>query len=160
MRDEMRPESDQSNSQSNSNDNNYLLTQSCRIVMAAIYSFIDNEIEDSAQFNLIAFHLQECEPCAIRTEIERKQINLLRNLLTRSCNEVTPDDLEDRIVIEIHALAARMQTPGFFQSAFYESSIQPTSSIISQYRKTEIFIDGETTIEIEESHEIHREFPL
>jgi anti-sigma factor RsiW len=127
----------------------------CRAVMASIHPFIDNQIEDSALFNAIAFHLQGCPDCAIRTERERKQITLLRELLTRSCVEITPDALEEQIVNEIRSLAARMQAPGFFGLAG-----AGTTQIYSQYQRTEITIDGEMTIEIEESHEIRRDFPF
>lgn len=126
---------------------------SCRAVMASIHPFIDNQIEDSALFNAIAFHLQGCPDCAIRTERERKQIAILRELLTRSCIETTPESLEEQIVMQIRSLAARMQVPGFLPLA-------GTTQFYSQYQRTEITIDGETTIEIEESHEIRRDFPF
>jgi hypothetical protein len=93
--------------------------------------------------------------CAIRTERERRQISILRDLLTRSCVETTPESLEEEIVMQIRSLAARMQTPGFFGVAG-----AGTTQIFSQYQRTEITIDGETTIEIEESHEIRRDFPF
>lgn len=124
----------------------------CRTVMAAIHPFIDNEIEDSAVFNAIAFHLQSCPACAERTERERRQITMLRELLSRSCVEVTPEELEHRIILQIQGIAAQMQAPGFFE--------RTTTQIFTQYRKTEITIDGETTIEIEESREIRRDFPF
>lgn len=127
----------------------------CRAVMASIHPFIDNQIEDSALFNAIAFHLQGCPDCAIRTERERRQITLLRELLTRSCVETTPQSLEEEIVMQIRSLAARMQVPGFFGVGGVG-----TTQIFSQYQRTEITIDGETTIEIEESHEIRRDFPF
>jgi hypothetical protein len=57
--------------------------------------------------------------------------------------------------MQIRSLAARMQTPGFFGVAG-----AGTTQIFSQYQRTEITIDGETTIEIEESHEIRRDFPF
>jgi len=128
---------------------------SCRAVMASIHPFIDNQIEDSALFNAIAFHLQGCPDCAMRTERERKQITILRELLTRSCVETTPESLEEQIIMQIRSLAARMQAPGFFGFAG-----AGTTQIFSQYQRTEITIDGETTIEIEESHEIRRDFPF
>ena len=128
---------------------------SCRAVMASIHPFIDNQIEDSALFNAIAFHLQSCPDCAMRTERERKQIAILRELLTRSCVETTPESLEEQIIMQIRSLAARMQAPGFFGFAG-----AGTTQIFSQYQRTEITIDGETTIEIEESHEIRRDFPF
>ena len=127
----------------------------CRAVMASIHPFIDNQIEDSALFNAIAFHLQGCPDCALRTERERRQITLLRELLTRSCVETTPQSLEEEIVMQIRSLAARMQVPGFFGVGG-----AGTTQIFSQYQRTEITIDGETTIEIEESHEIRRDFPF
>ncbi len=127
----------------------------CRSVMASIHPFIDNQIEDSGLFNAIAFHLQGCADCAMRTERERKQIAILRELLTRSCVETTPESLEEEILMQIRALAARMQAPGFF--GFTAAG---TTQIYSQYQRTEITIDGETTIEIEESHEIRRDFPF
>jgi hypothetical protein len=123
--------------------------------MAAIHPFIDNQIEDSALFNAIAFHLQGCPDCAIRTERERRQISILRELLTRSCVETTPQSVEEEIVMQIRALAARMQAPGFFGLPG-----AATTQIFTQYQRTEITIDGETTIEIEESHEIRRDFPF
>jgi hypothetical protein len=142
----------------------------CRTVLASIHPFIDNQIEDSAVFNAIAFHLQGCADCAMRTERERKQISLLRELLTRSCVETTPETLEEQIVTQIRSLAARMQVPGFFSfgglgglgamGAFSDIPGPGTTQIYSQYQRTEITIDGETTIEIEESHEIRRDFPL
>jgi hypothetical protein len=128
---------------------------SCRMAMAYIHPFIDNQIEDSALFNAIAFHLQGCPDCAMRTERERRQISILRDLLTRSCVETTPESLEEEIVMQIRSLAARMQTPGFFSVGG-----AGTTQIFSQYQRTEITIDGETTIEIEESHEIRRDFPF
>jgi hypothetical protein len=132
--------------------------------MASIHPFIDNQIEDSALFNAIAFHLQGCADCAMRTERERRQISLLRDLLTRSCVETTPETLEEQIVLQIRSLAARMQAPGFFGfgglGALGDLTGPGTTQIYSQYQRTEITIDGETTIEIEESHEIRRDFPL
>jgi len=125
------------------------------MAMAYIHPFIDNQIEDSALFNAIAFHLQGCPDCAMRTERERRQISILRDLLTRSCVETTPESLEEEIVMQIRSLAARMQAPGFFGVGG-----AGTTQIFSQYQRTEITIDGETTIEIEESHEIRRDFPF
>jgi hypothetical protein len=125
------------------------------MAMAYIHPFIDNQIEDSALFNAIAFHLQGCPDCAMRTERERRQIFILRDLLTRSCVETTPESLEEEIVMQIRSLAARMQAPGFFGVGG-----AGTTQIFSQYQRTEITIDGETTIEIEESHEIRRDFPF
>lgn len=120
----------------------------CQQCQDSLVLFIDNEIDDSASFNAIAFHLQDCPACRAQMELERRTINLIRTLLARTCCETAPESLQERVVHEIHELENR-QLAGFTQT-----------EIITQYRRTEITIDGQTQIEIEESHEIRRDFPL
>ncbi len=119
--------------------------QSCR---DSLVLFIDNEIEDSAIFNQIAFHLQECDGCRNQLEIERRALNMIRTLLTRSCCESAPSTLQERIAQQLLELQYQ-EMAGYTQT-----------EIITQYRRTEITIDGETQIEIETSHEIRRDFPF
>ncbi len=119
---------------------------SCDQCQESLILFIDNEIEDSATFNEIAFHLQGCLDCQNRFEIERRTVNLMRALLTRSCCEVAPQTLQERVAHQLHQLQ-------FAQMAGF-------TEIITQYRRTEITIDGETQIEIETSQEIRRDYPL
>lgn len=120
----------------------------CENCRESLVLFIDNEIEDSAVFNQIAFHLQECESCRMQLETERRALNLMRTLLTRSCCETAPETLQDRIAHQLHQLQLQ-ELAGYGQT-----------EIITQYRRTEITIDGETQIEIETSHEIRRDFPF
>ncbi|MFM7542683.1 MAG: anti-sigma factor family protein [Actinomycetales bacterium] len=110
--------------------------------------FIDNQIDDSATFNEIAFHLQDCLDCRNQLEIERRTIDVMRSLLARTCCETAPTTLQERIAHQLH-LIQMQQMAGFGQT-----------EIITQYRRTEITIDGQTQIEIETSHEIRRDFPL
>lgn len=119
--------------------------QSCR---DSLVLFIDNEIEDSAIFNQMAFHLQECDGCRNQLEIERRALNMIRTLLTRSCCESAPSTLQERIAQQLLELQYQ-EMAGYTQT-----------EIITQYRRTEITIDGETQIEIETSHEIRRDFPF
>jgi mycothiol system anti-sigma-R factor len=119
---------------------------SCDQCQESLILFIDNEIEDSATFNAIAFHLQECLDCQNRFELERRTVNLMRALLTRSCCETAPQTLQERVIHQLHQLQYA-QMAGF-------------TEIITQYSRTEITIDGETQIEIETSQEIRRDFPL
>jgi hypothetical protein len=56
--------------------------------------------------------------------------------------------LHERVADQIRELGAR-ELSGFTQT-----------EIITQYRRTEITVDGATQIEIETSHEIRRDFPL
>ena len=120
----------------------------CQQCQESLIVFIDNEIEDSAIFNQMAFHLQECPSCRHQMELERQAMNMIRALLTRACFETAPEGLHERVADQIHELSARELT-GFTQT-----------EIITQYRRTEITVDGATQIEIETSHEIRRDFPL
>lgn len=120
----------------------------CQQCQDSMLVFIDNEIEDSAIFNQIAFHLQECLSCRTQMELERQALNLIRVLLNRACCEVAPETLQERVADQIRQLSAS-EPAGFTQT-----------EIITQYRRTEITIDGATQIEIETSHEIRRDFPL
>ena len=81
-------------------------------------------------------------------ETERQALNVMRTLLTRSCCETAPSTLQERIAHQLHELQLQ-ELAGFTQT-----------EIITQYRRTEITIDGETQIEIETSHEIRRDFPF
>ena len=120
----------------------------CQQCQDSMLVFIDNEIEDSAIFNQIAFHLQECLSCRTQMELERQALNMIRVLLNRACCEVAPETLQERVADQIRQLSAS-EPAGFTQT-----------EIITQYRRTEITIDGATQIEIETSHEIRRDFPL
>jgi len=120
----------------------------CQQCQDSMLVFIDNEIEDSAIFNQIAFHLQECLSCRTQMELERQTLNMIRVLLNRACCEVAPETLQERVADQIRQLSAS-EPAGFTQT-----------EIITQYRRTEITIDGATQIEIETSHEIRRDFPL
>lgn len=110
--------------------------------------FIDNEIDDSATFNEIAFHLQDCQGCRREMESQRAALNLIQSLLTRSCCESAPSSLQEQIALRLAQLANQ------------EMLASSQSEIITQYRRTEITIDGQTSIEIETSHEIRRDFPF
>lgn len=123
----------------------------CNQVLNSILLFIDNEIEDSAQFNAVAFHLQECDGCRDVMELERRQLQMVQSLLNRSCCETAPAELLVRIAGQVSALAAELsqaEAIGFVGQ----------TEIITKYSRTEITIDGETQIEIETSHEIWRDF--
>ena len=117
---------------------------SCDNCRESLVLFIDNEIDDSATFNQIAFHLQECEGCREQLETERRALNLIRTLLTRSCCETAPSTLQERIAHQLHELQLQ-ELAGYAQT-----------EIITQYRRTEITIDGETQIEIETSRNSER----
>ena len=120
----------------------------CDKCCESLVLFIDNEIDDSATFNEIAFHLQDCPGCRSEMESQRAALNLIQSLLTRSCCESAPSSLQEQIALRLAELANQ------------EMITSSQSEIITQYRRTEITIDGQTSIEIETSHEIRRDFPF
>ncbi len=120
----------------------------CDKCCESLVLFIDNEIDDSATFNEIAFHLQDCQGCRGEMESQRAALNLIQSLLTRSCCESAPSSLQEQIALRLAELANQ------------EMLTSSQSEIITQYRRTEITIDGQTSIEIETSHEIRRDFPF
>lgn len=122
----------------------------CNDVISSMLVFIDNQIDDSAQFNAIAFHLQDCPTCRETVEFERAQVNLIRTLLNRSPFESAPDELHVRIHDQLDALEAQL----IAQQGFVGQT-----EIFTQYSRTEITVDGETQI-IETKHEIRRDFPF
>ena len=120
----------------------------CDKCCESLVLFIDNEIDDSATFNEIAFHLQDCQGCRREMESQRAALNLIQSLLTRSCCESAPSSLQEQIALRLAELANQ------------EMITSSQSEIITQYRRTEITIDGQASIEIETSHEIRRDFPF
>ncbi len=120
----------------------------CDKCCQSLVLFIDNEIDDSATFNEIAFHLQDCQGCRGEMESQRTALNLIQSLLTRSCCESAPSSLQEQIALRLAQIADQ------------EMISSSQSEIITQYRRTEITIDGQTSIEIETSHEIRRDFPF
>ena len=120
----------------------------CDKCCESLVLFIDNEIDDSATFNEIAFHLQDCQGCRGEMESQRAALNLIQSLLTRSCCESAPSSLQEQIALRLAELAGQEMLP------------TSQSEIITQYRRTEITIDGQTSIEIETSNEIRRDFPF
>jgi len=128
-------------------------TPECQQVMRAFVLLIDNEITEPAMANAIQTHFQVCPPCEAEFEHERHVVSMMKNLLANECCEEAPQELIDRLAAQTAFLAAQMAAdPGFGGAA------AGSTQFITSYSRTEITIDGETTIEIETSHEIRHEF--
>jgi hypothetical protein len=78
-------------------------------------------------------------------EHERQVLARMKSLLADECCEQAPEDLQSRIAKQTALLASQMFSP---------------TQVITEYRRTETTINGETHIEIETTHEIRRDFPL
>jgi hypothetical protein len=86
-------------------------------------------------------------------ERENHNLQIMRNLLSRSCNEVAPDSLHERLIEQTQLLHQELAASA--QSAYSQKNA--TQTTITETTYTEISIDGQTQIEI--TREIRREFP-
>ncbi|CAB4980061.1 unannotated protein [freshwater metagenome] len=83
-------------------------------------------------------------------EIENQALALMRNLLTRSCNEPAPQSLHEKLIEQTHLLHQQLAAQAAQSITGFVETTETTY--------TEITIDGQTQIEI--TREIRREFPL
>ena len=73
-----------------------LSTTDCSEVLGRVFFFLDNELEQ-ADCAEIQQHLDECGPCLARYDLERT----VKTLVARSCSEVAPDGLRQRVMLSI-----------------------------------------------------------
>jgi len=126
--------------------NNFI---SCDQVLPNIVLYIDHEILDNQQLNLVEIHFGECQGCRNQMEQENAAIILMRNLLCNALNEEAPQELNHRI---------HKQTEDLYNQMMQATESQPFTEITyTQTTYTEISADGATQIEI--TSEIRREFP-
>ena len=126
--------------------NNFI---SCDQVLPNILLYIDHEILDNQQLNLVEIHFGECQGCRNQMEQENAAITLMRNLLCNALNEEAPQELNHRI---------HKQTEDLYNQMMQATETQPFTEITyTQTTYTEISADGATQIEI--TSEIRREFP-
>ncbi len=122
---------------------------SCDQVLPNIVLYIDHEILDNQQLNLVEIHFGQCPTCRTQMEQENANITLMRNLLCNALNEEAPQELNNRIHQQTEDLYNQMMqasdSPGFTEITYTQTTY------------TEISADGATQIEI--TSEIRREFP-
>ena len=107
----------------------------CSEVLSEVALLIDGEIEEQEKIYTIEHHFEECAPCRAEMEHERRIHQLLHDVLTRSCMEEAPQDLRDRISLQLEALH------------------HPGADLITEFRRTEISIQVDDFGQIEH-HEI------
>jgi hypothetical protein len=125
----------------------------CVEIQPLIVLFIDHEIFDAHQLDIVEIHFGECPPCRGEMERENNSLKLMRSLLSRSCNESVPPSLHERLIEQTQQLHQELAANA--QSAYSQKNAIETT--ITETTYTEISIDGQTQIEI--THEIRREFP-
>ncbi|HET8559886.1 MAG TPA: mycothiol system anti-sigma-R factor [Marmoricola sp.] len=77
----------------------------CSEVLDRVFFFLDNEL-DQADCNDIQRHLDECGPCLAKYNLERT----VKSLVARSCTEVAPDGLRQRVLMSIKQVSVRIST--------------------------------------------------
>jgi mycothiol system anti-sigma-R factor len=78
-------------------------TGDCSDVLNRVAFFLDNEL-DQADCASIQQHLDECGPCLARYDLERT----VKTLVARSCSEVAPDGLRQRVMFSIREVQVQI----------------------------------------------------
>jgi mycothiol system anti-sigma-R factor len=71
----------------------------CEKALENLYLFIDHEI-DTASSAEIQAHLDECSSCLVEFDLER----VVKTLVSRSCSEVAPSPLRDKVLMSIRTV--------------------------------------------------------
>lgn len=80
----------------------------CSEILANLYLFLDNEI-DEASCAEIRQHLIECGPCLAKYDLDR----LVKDLVARSCCELAPEPLRDRVLWSIRSVSVQITSTEF-----------------------------------------------
>jgi mycothiol system anti-sigma-R factor len=76
----------------------------CTAVLGRMFFFLDNELEQ-ADCEQIQRHLDECGPCLAKYDLERT----VKQLVARSCTEVAPEGLRQRVMLSIRQVQVRIE---------------------------------------------------
>ena len=77
----------------------------CEKALQNLYLFIDQEI-DTASCAEIQHHIDECTDCLDEFDLER----LVKQLVSRSCHEVAPQPLRDKVLFSIRTVQVQITT--------------------------------------------------
>ena len=71
----------------------------CGQALERLYLFIDHEMDD-ASCEEIEAHIKSCSPCLDEYDLER----VVKTLVARSCHEVAPEPLREKVLFSIRTL--------------------------------------------------------
>ncbi|MGA8986917.1 mycothiol system anti-sigma-R factor [Aeromicrobium sp.] len=71
----------------------------CVKALENLYLFLDREI-DTASSTEIQSHIDECSDCLSEYDLER----VVKTLVSRSCSEVAPEPLRERVLFSIRTV--------------------------------------------------------
>ncbi|MGJ9413814.1 mycothiol system anti-sigma-R factor [Aeromicrobium sp. CF4.19] len=75
----------------------------CEQVLEGLYLFLDREIDD-ASCEEIQAHVDSCSDCLSAYDLER----LVKTLVSRSCSEVAPQPLRDKVLYSIRTVQVQI----------------------------------------------------
>lgn len=75
----------------------------CETALESLYLFLDREI-DSASCAEIQAHIDDCSECLTEYDLER----LVKSLVSRSCSEVAPEPLRDKVLFSIRTVQVQI----------------------------------------------------
>jgi mycothiol system anti-sigma-R factor len=78
--------------------------QDCADFLESIVYLLDNEL-DEADCAAVRRHLEACNPCLETYDLQRT----VKQVVARSCSEVAPDELRERVRVRIRELQVRIQ---------------------------------------------------
>ncbi len=79
----------------------------CADFLERIVYFLDNELDD-ADCSAVRMHLDTCNPCLVKYDLQRT----VKSVVARSCSEVAPADLRERVRIQIRAVQVQISDGG------------------------------------------------
>jgi len=77
--------------------------QDCADYLERIVYFLDNEL-DAADCDAVRLHLDTCNPCLVKYDLQRT----VKAVVARSCTEVAPSELRERVRIQIREVQVRI----------------------------------------------------
>jgi mycothiol system anti-sigma-R factor len=78
--------------------------QECADFLERIVYLLDNEL-DEAECAVVRLHLDECHPCLETYDLQRT----VKQVVARSCSEVAPDTLRERVRVQIREIQVRIE---------------------------------------------------
>lgn len=76
----------------------------CADFLERIVYFLDNEL-DAADCADVRLHLDSCNPCLVKYDLQRT----VKSVVARSCSEVAPADLRERVRLRIREVQVQIQ---------------------------------------------------
>jgi mycothiol system anti-sigma-R factor len=81
------------------------MSDGCSEFLERIVYFLDNEL-DEADCSEVRLHLDTCNPCLEKYDLQRT----VKALVARSCSESAPEELRERVRVSIRQVQVEIRT--------------------------------------------------